>query len=117
MKSAEFKKIVKEAVREAIQDELKDILLEAVRAPKNVSSTPYLQESIKPSPPTVDTPNPMTADQRRAMYEQAIGSTAMSFNTSNIRQFQPNPSPDPVNGQLPDGDVNMNQIMSLMNSK
>jgi len=31
MKSSELKKLIKESVREAIQEELKDILLEAVK--------------------------------------------------------------------------------------
>ncbi len=42
MKPSDFKKIIKEAVREAIQEELKDILLEAVRAPKTI-----VTESLK----------------------------------------------------------------------
>jgi hypothetical protein len=41
MKSTDFKKIIKEAVREAIQEELKDILLEAVKAPKQVVRESY----------------------------------------------------------------------------
>jgi hypothetical protein len=36
MKLTELRKIIREEVREAIQDELKDILLEAVRSPKTV---------------------------------------------------------------------------------
>ena len=46
MKSTELKKMIKDAVKEAIQEELKDILLEAVRAPKG--SVAVVQESIKP---------------------------------------------------------------------
>ena len=42
MKTQDFKKIIKEAVREAIQEELKDILLEAVRSPKTI-----VNESIR----------------------------------------------------------------------
>ena len=36
MKVDNLKKIIKDAVREAIQEELKDIILEAVRSPKAV---------------------------------------------------------------------------------
>ena len=47
MKLSQLKTIVKEAVREAIQEEMKDILLEAVRAPKSIIqsavSTPVTQ--------------------------------------------------------------------------
>ena len=38
MKSSEFKKIVKSAVKEAIQEELKDILFEAFKSPLNFTS-------------------------------------------------------------------------------
>ena len=36
MKLSQLKTIVKEAVKEAIQEEMKEILIEAVRAPKQV---------------------------------------------------------------------------------
>ena len=36
MKINELKKIIKQTVKEAIQEELKDILLEAVKAPKQI---------------------------------------------------------------------------------
>ena len=36
MKISQLKKIIKESVKEAIQEEMKDILIEAVRAPKQV---------------------------------------------------------------------------------
>ena len=49
MKSTDFKKLIKEAVREAIQEELKDILLEAVKSPKQI-----VRESYTPT----STPNP-----------------------------------------------------------
>ena len=40
MKLSELKNVVKDAVKEAIQEEMKDILLEAVRSPKQVVSSP-----------------------------------------------------------------------------
>ena len=52
MKVSQLKTIVKDAVREAIQDELKDILLEAVRSPKQVVS------EYKPIESSVGTPSP-----------------------------------------------------------
>ena len=36
MKLSQLKSIVKEAVKEAIQEEMKEILIEAVRAPKQI---------------------------------------------------------------------------------
>jgi hypothetical protein len=44
MKTDGLKKLIKDAVREAIQEELKDILLEAVRSPKTI-----VKESIQTS--------------------------------------------------------------------
>lgn len=109
MKSTELKKMIKEAVKEAIQEELKDILLEAVRSPKQVVhenvTMPTPQLSSKPS---IDA---------KAAYQQAMGETALNFNSSNVQQpFRPQGSFDPANGSLPEGNVSMDQIMGLMNS-
>jgi hypothetical protein len=127
MKPTEFKKFIKEAVREAIQDELKDILLEAVKSPKQpVYTAPaYVTETVMHSNPTIgtgmsqvtNTPSSMSPEQRRAMYEGMLGETAMSFNSQAAPTFQPNPGGDTINGQLAGGDVSMDQIMSLMSNK
>ena len=110
MKSTELKKFIKEAVREAIQEELKDILLEAVRAPKTQvvteHSIPQVNLSSKPE---------VTLDKRQA-YMDIIGETALSFTSKDVQRFTPQ-GVDPVNGSLPGGDVGMDQIMNLLNSK
>jgi hypothetical protein len=124
MKPTEFKKLIKDAVREAIQDELKDILLEAVKAPKPIYTTP-ITETVMHSNPTVgtgmsqvsSTPSSMSPEQRRAMYESMLGETAMSFNSNNAQTFRPTPGGDTINGSLAGGDVSMDQIMNLMSSK
>ena len=117
MKSTELKKMIKDAVKEAIQEELKDILLEAVRAPKG--SVAVVQESIKPEPPTsgVPTQPSMTAAQKRNLYEQALGETTMNFNSSQAQTFRPQAGYDSANGTLPSGEVDMSQIMGLMTTK
>ena len=46
MKLTELKKVLKETVREVIQEELKDILLEAVKSPKVVTSTPIVESEV-----------------------------------------------------------------------
>ena len=111
MKSTDFKKIIKEAVREAIQEELKEILLEAVKAPKQV-----VRESIQP----VETPKPTftqpTMDFKQK-YMDVLGETALSFTSNDIQQsFRPQSS-DPINGNLGMGEVGMDQIMNLLNNK
>jgi hypothetical protein len=80
MKSTDFKKIIKEAVREVIQEELKDILLEALKSPKQV-----VRESFIPSDRTGQTtPNPTftppVMDTRKA-YMDIMNETALSLNS------------------------------------
>ena len=117
MKSTELKKMIKEAVKEAIQEEIKDILLEAVRAPKG-SSVAVMQESVQPiQPQSTNTQPQMSAAQRKNMYEQALNNTSVSLNSSNVQSFRPQAGFDSANGSLPNGDVDMSQIMGLMSAK
>jgi hypothetical protein len=113
MKPQDFKKLIKDAVREAIQEELKDILLEAVRAPKTV-----VNESIRDTyaQPHVEKPRQLSAQERRDMFSGILGEiqnggVATSAYAGN---FQPK-STDTVNGALPEGSVGLDQIMNLMN--
>ena len=117
MKLTELKKVLKETVREVIQEELKDILLEAVKTPKVLTQTPVM-ESFNPSVPTPSPTTPvMSSQEKRDAYKNILGETAASFNTNNIQTFRPNPGMDVANGTLPEGNVGMDQIMNLMNSK
>jgi len=121
MKLTELKKVLKETVREVIQEELKDILLEAVKSPKVVTQTPII-ESFNPPvsttqlPPSTTTPV-MSSQDKRDAYKNILGETAAGFNTNNAQNFRPNPGMDVTNGALPGGNVGMDQIMNLMNSK
>ena len=110
MKTDGLKKLIKEAVREAIQEELKDILLEVVRSPKTI-----VKESIQ----TIDTPKPTFTQPTmdlRSKYADVLGETALSFTSQDAVPFRPQVS-DPVNGNLGAGEVGMDQIMSLLNTK
>lgn len=113
MDTIKFKKIIKESVREVIQEELRDILLEAVKAPKQ-----NIAENVIVSPNTTlqNQPKQLTSSERRAMFGNILedmqnGSVA---STNNI-PFRPVGPIDPVNGSLPEGEVDLNQIMNLMN--
>ena len=112
MKSTDFKKLIKEAVKEAIQEELKEILLEAVKTPKTV-----VRESYNPPPRTHEpTFTPPTMDARKS-YMDVMNETALSFTSRDAQvPFRPQVS-DPVNGSLGAGEVGMDQIMNLLNSK
>ena len=111
MKSTELKKFIKDAVKEAIQEELKDILLEAVRSPKQVVRESYAPPTHSPQPtfiqPTMDL---------RSKYADVLGETAMSFTSQDVqRPFIP--QGDPINGNIGTGELGMEQIMRLLNSK
>ena len=111
MKTDGLKRLIKEAVREAIQEELKDILLEAVCTPKTI-----VKESIQ----TIDTPKPTFTqpmmDTKKA-YADIMNETMMSFTSKDAQvPFRPQVS-DPINGNLGAGELGMDQIMSLLNTK
>ena len=113
MKLSELKSVVKEAVREAIQEEMKDILLEAVRAPRQmVSPTPTIPNTFMPE------------DNRIAMRENiqnVLGGMmpgangTLSATSANVPLQVTNI--DTANGSLPVGEVGMDQIMNLMRGK
>ena len=111
MKSTDFKKLIKDAVREVIQEELKEILLEAVKSPKQIVRESFnpVEISSKPSPM-----NPMM-DMKQS-YMDILGETALSFNSSHAQAFNPR-GVDPVNGSLGEGELGMDQIMNLMSGK
>jgi hypothetical protein len=111
MKPTEFKKLIKEAVKEAIQEELKEILLEAVRAPKQVmteSKDTYAQ-------PYIEKPKQLSAQERRDMFAGMLGEmqNGGAANTAYAGNFNPG-NADTVNGALPEGQVSLDQIMGLM---
>ena len=115
MKIDGLKKLIKEAVREAIQEELKDILLEAVRTPKTIVKESFIPEPLPSNPPSRTFTQP-TIDTRKA-YADVINETMMSFTSQDAQiPFRPQGS-DPINGSLGAGEVGMDQIMNLLNSK
>lgn len=124
MKLDILRKIIREEVKGAIQEELKDLLLEAIRSPKQVVET----QTYKPSPSSTGTSHfiPTTStvtvskEQLRENYRNILGETAASFNTSQVgKPLQLTGTMDTAspNGRLPEGEVPMNMIMGLMNSK
>jgi hypothetical protein len=117
MKLSQLKNIVKEAVKEAIQEEMKEILIEAVRAPKQV-----VQEVVKTTPQSTTLPETDKLKLRENMMSVLDG---MRPNTNGTLNATTNDIPLQVgsgdttsaNGSLPQGNVSMDQIMGLMQSK
>ena len=130
MKLSQLKSIVKDAVKEAIQEEMKDILIEAVRAPKSVvyensMGTPNTNIGT-PSPMNPVAQQPMPEDKRMAMKENiqnVLGSMmpgtngTLSATTANVPLQMTSGDTTSPNGSLPQGNVSMDQIMGLMKSK
>jgi hypothetical protein len=109
MKLEVFKKMIKDSVKEAIQEELKDILLEAVRSPKTVLTETYAQ-------PHLENPKKLSPEERRNIFsgmlgEMQTGGIATSQYAGNM---QVNGAVDVINGALPEGSVGLDQIMALM---
>lgn len=112
MKVNELKQLIKQSVKEAFQEEIKDILLESIKSNKNV-----VIESIQPTPrgPKID---------KKAMYENIIGGMgkgkeSISFGTQNLDNFGAgfNPGNITPGSDLPQGNVSLDQIMGLLNTK
>ena len=116
MKVKQLKLIIKEAVKEAIQEEMKEILLEAINSSKQTIT----------SAPTA-TPKPLPKEDKLKLRENMMNvldgmmpgaNGTLSATSANV-PLQVNGPIDTTsaNGTLPEGNVSMDQIMGLMNSK
>ena len=117
MKINALKKILKEVVRDVIQEELKDILLEAVKSPKVIPQPQQVvKESVQIPTPSTTPPQPtMNQKQRYEAYSNILGQTGNEmFTSQQAKDFVPQPGSDPANGKLPQGNVSMEQITGLM---
>ena len=112
MKSTHFKKVIKEAVKEAIQEELKDILLEAVKTPKTQPISENKTNNVISSNSSFE--NPTT--NVRQKYSDIMSETAISMTSNDIPRFNPQGT-DPINGNLGEGEISMDAITNLLNSK
>lgn len=132
MKISQLKTIVKEAVKEAIQDELKDILLEAIKTPK-----PALAYESRMGMPNTDvaapshinpvmSQQPLPENEKMKLRENMMNvldgmrpgaNGTMSATTNDIPLQVTNADTAGPNGQLPQGNVSMDQIMGLMNKR
>lgn len=106
MKQNALKLLIKQAVKEAIQEELRDILLEAVRSPKQT-----IVEHVQPSSPAVG--SSMNTQDRRAIFQNILGDMQSQFTTQHLPQNF-NPQGAVPGGDLPPGEVDISQIMGLM---
>ena len=110
MKANELKKMIKEAVKEAIRDELKEIILEAVKSPKQVINESKNINTVTPTPQITSTA------ETRQKYMDVLGETALNYTSKDVQRFNPQGIGDTTspNGSLPGGELGMDQIMNLM---
>ena len=116
MKIDSLKKIIKEAVREAIQEELKNILLEAVRSNKQPIRESY-QVSDDRTLNFTSNQVPKTPINTKQAYMDILGEMAKGPETGLSGEFKIN---GPVNtmaegSALPQGQLGLDQIMNLIN--
>lgn len=108
MKMSEFKKAIKESVREVFQEEMKELLLEAVRGSKgSINET----RSI-PSHNPMDNIKSQLDMNLMNRYKDEMDEE-FSFTSKNITPSQ-DFNIDVVNGTLPQGGVDLSQIMNLI---
>tara|TARA_R100000951_G_scaffold105955_1_gene100083 strand:+ start:3779 stop:4150 length:372 start_codon:yes stop_codon:yes gene_type:complete len=123
MKLNELRKIIREEVKAAIQEELKDILLEAVKSPKSVISTPespQIQTGTPYIPPTGPTSNLQEHKNARIdiMNKMMSGNGNMNLTSADVNTFNPSGGNTASEGSaLPGGNVGLDQIMGLMKGK
>ena len=130
MKLSQLKSIVKDAVKEAIQEEMKDILMEAVRSPKqtvyeNRMGTPTTNVAAPtPMNPVMQSSLPETdkATLRENMMNVLDGmrpgaNVTINATSADVPLQVTGGDTTSPNGSLPNGNVSMDQIMGLMNSK
>jgi hypothetical protein len=112
MKPSELQKLIKQAVKEAIAEEMKDILLEAIRAPK--------QQIVETR--EIETNGDDRVKLRENMMNILGDMGGISMNSSHAQNFTGTPgyTPPPSantaaqGSALPPGEVNMDQIMGFI---
>jgi hypothetical protein len=119
MKTTEFKKIIKESVREVFQEELKNILLEALKSPQQIikenSGDYLLNPTYTTSTPQQDGDESSIRENIRRMYMNSMNENITSNNISSPSTFIPRPVNTVGEGSsLPEGEVGLDQIQKLM---
>ena len=117
MNTTLFKNLIKESVRDVFREELKDIIVEVLKSNngsiinENQPHNKYIQNStFDKSEQTLD-----KADFRKK-FQQSIEGDNLQLNENDKSTFRPR-SIDVINGELPSGNVGLDQIMGLLTSK
>jgi len=118
MKTTDFKKLIKEAVREVFQEEMREILIEAVKSPKvPVGTGGY--GTVTETQTISNNKSTLSEADKRNMFRNMIGDMARGVDTISMTTdsipFRPTAANTAAEGSsLPPGELSMNQIMGLM---
>ena len=121
MKLNQLKSIVKTAVKEAIQEEMKDILLEAIKTPRGTAA-PVLETRVEPT----QQHKPLAKEDKMALRENMMSvldgmrpgaNGTLNATSADVPLQVTGGDTTTPNVSLPNGNVNMDQIMGFMNSK
>jgi hypothetical protein len=118
MKTDGLKKLIKEAVKEAIVEELKDILLEAVKSNKQPIKESYISSDDRTISFTSQNVPKAPIDTKKA-YMDILNDMSQGPKSGFDGEFKVK---GPVNtmsegSSLPEGQLGLDQIMNLINGK
>ena len=110
MKLSQLKNIVKEAVKEAIQEEMKDILLEAIKVPKTKN-----KETISKPLPEADKTQ-LRENMMNVLDGMSPGANGNIYASTVDVPMKVTPGTDTMSdgGKLPEGSVSMDQISKFI---
>ena len=121
MKATDFKKMIKEAVREVFQEEMREILIEAVKSPKMPMGAPIGAGGHGVVTETRTTAGTIS-DASKAVYRNMMSEMFNPNGTTTFTTAQTTPAyiPPPTittgeGSALPAGEVNLDRIMGLLN--
>jgi hypothetical protein len=123
MKISELTIILKQVVKEVFHEEMKEILLEAVKAPKNSiieyqrPSTTLLQPSSE-----VDNPSNLSESEKQILrnnYKSLIEGPSRTPQSQKSQGYNPQRFIDTASesSQLPEGEVSLDQISQFIMPK
>ena len=114
MKIEILKNLIKQSVKEAIREEMKDILLEAIKSNKQpineYKPIPTFSSPSNPQPSNKPISKPIT----KQSYMEILDEMARGPKSGLEGKFEPK-GVDPLSGDLPPGQVDLDQIMNLIN--
>ena len=119
MKPSEFKKIIKEAVKEPIQEELKDILLEAIKSNKQSITESHQPDSRTLSFNTNSIPHQISSTPKvntKQTYIDILDEMSHGPKSGFDGEFKVSGNSNTMSegSSLPEGQLSLNQIMGLI---